>query len=256
MTGNWLRVTGHVVLLLAACAVTPLTNKIDVGEDPFVIGVGEGPDSLTDLFAAPAGGGAFARLTFNRAEEQGPKLSPDGLMVAYLRHSKGGSDWSLVLLDLIRNGEQSAPIPKDAGEPVGLGWSPAGDRIVVQAGRYLTTRAPGPIVLEPIDSIPGDSVVGERLGGDRRGVIRACANGGGLCVVVGDAVTPLGAERSGVIRWGADSLGYFEGKTFEVRPLAGGYARKPAWTGLPSRLRELTYHEGQVTTRTGVSGRR
>lgn len=245
-----------LLALLAACVVTPLTNKINVGEDPFVIGVGEGPDSLTDLFAVPAGGGAFVRLTFNRAEEQSPKLSPDGLVVAYLRHSKGGTDWSLVLLDLVRNTEHSAAIPATAGVPVGLGWSPAGDRLVVQAGRYLTTRAPGPILLEPIDSVPGDSLVRERLGPDRQGVIRACPGGRGLCVVVGDAVTPLGAERTGVIRWGADSLGYFEGETFEVRPLAAGYARKPAWTGLPSHLRELTYHEGQVTTRTGVSGRR
>jgi len=242
--------------LATACSVTPLTNKINVGEDPFVIGVGEGPDSLTDLFAAPAGGGAFVRLTFNRAEEQSPKLSPDGLAVAYLRHSKGGTDWSLVLLDLVRNTEHSAPIPEAAGKPVGLGWSPAGDRLVVQTAHYLATRVPGPIVLEPIDSIPGDSLLRERLGADRQGMIRGCANGGGQCVVVGDAVTPLGAERTGVIRWGDDSLGYFEGEVFEVRPLAAGHARKPAWTGLPAHLRELTYHEGQVTTRTGVSGRR
>ena len=255
MTGYRLLVTGYW-LLVTSCVVTPLTNKIDVGEDPFVIGVGEGPDSLTDLFAAPAGGGAFVRLTFNRAEERGPRLSPDGLMVAYLRHSKAGSDWSLVLLDLVRNTERSAPIPSDAGEPVRLGWSAEGDRIAVQAGRYLTTRAPGPIVLEPLDSIAGDSLVRERLGAEREGMIRVCDAGGGLCVVVGDAVTPLGPERTGAIRWGADSLGYFTGANFEVRPLTGGYARRPTWTGLPSHLRELTYHGGQVTTRTGVSGRR
>jgi len=255
VTGYRLLVTGYW-LLVTGCAVTPLTNKIDVGEDPFVIGVGEGPDSLTDLFAAPAGGGAFVRLTFNRAEERGPRLSPDGLIVAYLRHSKAGSDWSLVLLDLVRNTEHSTRVPSDAGEPVGLGWSPAGDRIAVQAGRYLTTRAPGPIVLEPIDSIAGDSLVRERLGAEREGMIRACAAGGGLCVVVGDAVTPLGPERTGAIRWGGDSLGYFTGGNFEVRPLTGGYARRPTWTGLPTHLRELTYHGGQVTTRSGVSGRR
>ncbi len=255
MTGHRFLVTGSW-LLIAGCAVTPLTNKISVGEDPFVIGVGEGPDSLTDLFAAPAGGGAFVRLTFTRAEERGPRLSPDGLVVAYLRHTPGGSDWSLVLLDLLRNSEHSAPIPPAAGTAVGLGWSPTGDRVVVRAGRYLATRAPGPIVLEPIDSIAGDSLVSERVGAERQGVIRACAGGGGLCVVVGDAVTPLGPERSGAIRWGADSLGYFEAGNFEVRPLLGGYARRPAWSGRPAHLRELSYNEGQVTTRTGVSGRR
>ena len=42
--------------LLTNCSITPLTNKIRVGEEPFVIVVGEGRDGETDLFAAPAGG--------------------------------------------------------------------------------------------------------------------------------------------------------------------------------------------------------
>ena len=94
----------------AACTVTPLTNKINIGEEAFVIGVGEGPDSLTDLFAAPAGNGAFARLTFNRTEEHLPRLSPDGLRVAYLRRAPGESQWSLVILDLLSNAEQTSTV--------------------------------------------------------------------------------------------------------------------------------------------------
>jgi hypothetical protein len=252
--GYWLLVTGHC-LLVTGCAVTPLTNKIDVSEDPFVIGVGEGADSLTDLFAAPAGGGAFVRLTFNRAEERGPRLAPDGLSVAYLRHARGSPEWSVVVLDLVNNAEHSAVVPREAGEPVGLGWSASGDRLVVQAAGFLATRAPGPIRLEPADSTAADSIVHERLGPEGEGLIRRC--GSDFCVVVGDSVTPLGPGRSGVIRWGADSMGYFVEGSFEVRPLGGGYARRPAWKDLPSGLRDLTYHGGaQVTTRTGVSGRR
>jgi hypothetical protein len=45
-----------------ACAChDPLTNRIKIGDEAFVIGVGEGPDGQTDLYAAPAGGGAFTR---------------------------------------------------------------------------------------------------------------------------------------------------------------------------------------------------
>jgi len=219
-----------------------------------VIGVGEGADSLTDLFAAPAGGGEFARLTFNRAEERGPRLSPDGLSVAYLRHARGSPDWSLVLLDLVGNAEHSAELPREAGEPVALGWSPNGDRVVVQAHGYFVTPARGPILLQRADSAVADSSVPERLGPEREGAIRPC--GSELCVAVGDSLTSLGPGNTGAIRWGADSVGYFTGGSFEVRPLGGGHPRRPAWKGLPSRLRELTYHSGQVTTRTGVSGRR
>jgi len=258
--GNRSRVTGHRLLvtgywlLVTGCAVTPLTNKINVGEDPFVIGVGEGADSLTDLFAAPAGGGEFVRLTFNRAEERGPRLSPDGLSVAYLRHARGSPDWTVVLLDLVGNAEHSAKLPREAGEPVALGWTASGDRVVVQARGYYVTRAIGPILLRPSDSASSDSVVHERLGPEREGMIRPC--GGDLCVAVGDSVTSLGPGNTGAIRWGTDSVGYFSGGNFEVRPLGGGHPRRPSWKALPSRLRDLTYHGGQVTTRTGVSGRR
>jgi hypothetical protein len=94
------RLTSHLSLLLAltACAVTPLSRRIRVGEEPFVIGIGEGSDSMTDLFAAPAGGGEFLRLTFTRAEERLPR-SPEGPR----RSSAGGAGnprWVLVVLDL------------------------------------------------------------------------------------------------------------------------------------------------------------
>src|SRR5262249_31262433 len=156
-------------------------------------------------FAAPAGGGAFVRLTFNRAEERTPKLSPDGLSVAFLRHGLGSSDWSLVVLDLVGNAERSRALPREAGEPTGLGWSATGDRLVVHAGGYFATRSPGPLLLARIDSLAGDSLVHERLGSERQGLIRECPLG--LCVTVGDSVTPLGTGRTGAIRWGADSVG-------------------------------------------------
>jgi hypothetical protein len=244
---------------LTSCAVTPLTNKIAVGEEAFVIAVAKGSDSMTDLFAAPAGGGDFVRLTFNRAEERGPRLAPEGTRVAYLRRPRDGGPWTLVILDLLSNAEQSAALPVEAGMPEQLGWD--ADRSVVlraTGGYFRTAVPPAPLrlaLVTPDAAARADSATRELLGPVGEGLVRPCATG--LCVVVGDSITPLGAGVSGAVRWGADSVGYFSSGTFEVRPLGGGYPRRPGWKARPSGLRELSYHPGaQVTTRTGVSGRR
>ena len=247
--------------LLTACSVTPLTNKIAVGEEPFVIGVGEGPDGLTDLFAAPAKGGGFVRLTFNRPEERFPRLSPDGSMVAYFRTTGAttGARWSLVILNLLTNAERTAPLPAESGVPERLGWSRDGQRVVVSAQGYFVSAAPpAPIRFSTVapDSVPAaDSATAELLGDPPRARVERCGDGG-ACIRSGSGeLTALGAGSSGAIRWGADSVGYFRGADFEVRPLAGGRSRRPEWSGAPERLRDLTYHAGsQVTTAMGESG--
>jgi hypothetical protein len=248
--------------LLTACSVTPLTNKITVGEEPFVIGVGEGPDGLTDLFAAPAKGGGFVRLTFNRPEERFPRLSPDGSMVAYFRTTGAtvGAAWSLVILNLLTNAERTAPLPGESGVPVGLGWSRDGQRVVVSAQGYLVSAAPSaPIRFSrmALDAAPAaDSATAELLGDPPRARVERCVDGGGACIrSASGELTALGTGSSGAIRWGTDSVGYFRGAEFEVRPLAGGRSRRPEWSGAPAQLRDLTYHAGsQVTTATGESG--
>jgi hypothetical protein len=245
---------------LTACGVSPLTNKIDVGEEPFVVAVGEGPDSLTDLWAAPAGGGRFVRLTFNRPEERVPRLSPDGSMVAFLRASHGdkGPPWSLVVLHLRSSAESAAPLPDRAGEPERLGWSRDSRHIVVSAGGFLITPAPPEgMELRPIatDSLGlADSLSRELLGEPPRGMIRECGQGG-LCVRAETGeLTLLDSTATGAVRWGADSLGYFLPDGFEVRPLGGGRSRRPVWSGAPARLRQLTHHPGTPRLGGGPSG--
>ena len=248
------------LLLLTSCGVSPLTNKIDVGEEPFVVAVGEGPDSLTDLYAAPAGGGRFIRLSFNRPEERFPRLSPDGSMVAFLRSSSGakGPPWSLVVLNLRGSAESEAPLPNGTAEPERLGWSRDSRRIVVSAGGFLITPAPPEgLELRPVstDSVGlADSLSRELLGEPARGMIRECANGG-LCVMAETGeLTLLDSTATGAVRWGADSLGYFLRDGFEVRPLGGGRSRRPVWSGAPARLRQLTHHPGTPRTGGGPSG--
>lgn len=257
MTSNRLLVTGYW-LLCTGCSVTPLTNRIKIGEEAFVIAVGEGPDGQTDLFAAPAGGGGFVRLTFNRAEERLPKISPDGTMVAFLRGVQG-STWSLVILDLRTNAERALPLPAEAGAPERLGWSRDSRQVVLSAQGYFAMTAPpgaSGFTRPPADSVAvAESMSRELLGEPPSAMIGECMNGG-LCVVAQSGeVTPLDTAARDAVRWGADSLGYFMPGGFEIRPLAGGHSRRPEWLNPPSRLRQLTFNPGpQVTTSSGVSG--
>lgn len=246
--------------LITGCAVGPLTNKLAVGEEPFVLGVGEGPDSLTDLFAAPAGGGAFYRLTFNRAEERAPRLAPDGMRVAFLRRAPLATLWSLVILDLRSSAEHEAPIPSAAGVPEAVGWSRDGQAVIVRGqGYYETAAPPGAMALTRLTTAVelADSLTRQLLGEPPRARVEQCRDGNPCILSVTGELTLLGPGVTEAIRWGTDSVGYWRSGGFEVRPLAGGYSRRPEWKARPARLRDLSYHPGsQVTTRTGVSGRR
>jgi len=239
-----------VCLPLTACAVTPLTNRIAVGEDPFVIGVGEGADSMTDLYAAPAAGGTFVRLTFTRAEERLPRLSPQGTAVAFVRHdgARDAARWSLVVLDLRSTVERSAQLPGGAAAPTRIGWYPDGHAAIVHAGGYFTlSTVAGHDSLSPVPptaAFATDSMTRELLGDPPAAMVREC-NGGGLCIVAANGETSaLDPGAVDAIRWGADSVAYLTARGFTVRPLAGGSSRWPDWSGKPSRLRNLTYHPG------------
>jgi hypothetical protein len=249
-TGRPFRLTSHVSLLtlLTACAVTPLSRRIQVGEEPFVIGVGEGSDSMTDLFAAPAGGGAFVRLTFTRAEERLPRLSPEGTAVAFVRREGGAANprWALVVLDLLTTAERRAPLPAGTGAPMRTGWARDGSAVVVAGGYF--TLAPERDSLIPVSLAQqpaADSATRELLGDPPAAMVGECA--GELCITAANGdISRLGPGDSGAIRWGADSLGYFTSRGFEVRPLSAGSSRRPDWSGKPGALRSLTHHPGRT----------
>lgn len=251
MGGRLGRLAALLGLTSSCASVTPLTNKIRVGEEPFVIGVGEGADGQTDLYAAPARGGSFVRLTFTRSEERFPRLSPTGTRVAFLRRSAAGEGpWSLVVLDLLTNRESTSPFPRAGGEPVALGWSRDGNALVVRGAGYLMTPAPpGTLWLRgvPLDSIGwADSATAELLGEPAAARIAPCP--GGFCAISAERDTTRLGGVTGPIRWGKDSVGYFVESRWEIRPLAGGRTRSPEWSGVPSHLRELTYHAGGASS--------
>lgn len=238
-----------LTVLFTACAVTPLSRRILVGEEPFVIGVGEGSDSMTDLFAAPAGGGGFLRLTFTRAEERLPRLSPEGTAVVFVRREGRAENprWTLVVLDLRTTAEHRAPLPPGTEAPVRTGWARDGSAVVFAGGYF--TLAPDHDSLtrvSPAQQPAADSATRELLGDPPAAMVGECA-GGELCITAtnGDT-TRLGSGASGAIRWGSDSLGYFTSRGFEVRPLSTGSSRRPDWSGKPAVLRTLTHHPGRA----------
>jgi hypothetical protein len=241
------------LLVLSACGVTPLTNKIDVGTDAFVIGVGEASDGMTDLFAAPADGGTMARVTFNRLQEQVPRLSGSGTLLVFLRSSPvetTDAEPEIVVLDLRSMAERRARLPRESGHAVAVAWLSGDTAIAVRTDGAIWSRAAPPASarftrLTGVDSARADSALSVLLGDPPRATVVDCEGGSGVCVRTEPGETSiLDSTATAPLRWGADSIAYLRGGSLTVRPLAGGRARVPSWQSAVTRFRELTYHAG------------
>lgn len=243
--------------LMGCQGVSPITNKIAVGEEPLVVMVGTGTDNQVDLFAGSPGGGAVYRLTFTRDREFSPAIHPGGAAVAFLRRAEGGTDstsW-LTVMNLVNAAEREAPVPAGIGKPQRVGWNADGTRLYV-SGEYGWAVSDGPparmalTVVAAGDSAAAaaaDSATSILLGSPPIARVEACS---GSCIAtISQAmcvVTPSG-ERQALgelrwpARWGSDSLGYIEGERIMVRSLGGGKPRVIAWTKLPKDVGMLAY---------------
>lgn len=236
-------------LLLAGCAVTPLTNKIEPGQEPFLIVIGEGRDGQTDLFAANPAGGAFTRLTFSRPAERMARLSPTGTAVAFFRERsvQDTAHYELAVLDLLTTAERRVDVP-GTGRPSGLGWSADGTRLFLRAGTLLVTSAPPTALtlteVPASEALRADSAIATLLGDPPFARVIACS--AGTCLAAGGDTTALDDGVLEAFRWGPDSLGLVRQTEIEVRPLGGGRVRRPQWNNRPDRLRSATYHAGPV----------
>jgi hypothetical protein len=246
------------LVALGACrGISPLTNKIEVGSDPFLVMVGEGADRQTDLYAVSAGGGEVTRLTFTRDSESAPTLDPSGVAIAFLRSRPGGGSsrtW-LVVMNLINSAEREHEVPGSLGKPRHLGWSRDGRTIYLSgdSGFAATPAPPAALAVQRLDStdarIPAaDSAVSVLLGDPPSARVENCATdcistaAAKQCVVAATGERQdLGAGVRSPLRWGSDSLAYFEGDDLVVRPLGGGRPRRVAWVRPPAQAREATY---------------
>jgi hypothetical protein len=212
-----------------------------------VIVVGEGEDGVVDLFAAPAAGGRFTRLTFTGAAEFLPELTPDGRRVGFVRQYRD-SLVEVVILDLTTMAERRAPLPATAGFPVRLGWSPGGDSLIVADSLALFAVTGRELTVHPVAAAQqarAEWLSRERLGDPEFAVIRPCRAAAGYCAVADTAETPLSGQARDPIRWGTTAVAYIRSGGIEVRPLAGGAATRPSWTAAPRNLRQPTHHPGR-----------
>ncbi len=236
------------VIAVAACSFTPLTNRVDLGNDDFVVFVGEGVDANTDLFVSLASGGSVTQLTYTGSVELLPRLSPDGGVLAFVRarDTTAGSPRALIVMNLLSASERRLDLPDNSGVPTALGWSTDGAAVYLRmpAGTWRIAAPPAPqqlIAVTGAEMLVADTALGAWLGTARFAEAVSCP-GGGVCVTGprGDTteIAPRGASP---LRWGADSVAWFEGDNLIVRGLGPGPARRVTWRRAPNNPRDATY---------------
>jgi hypothetical protein len=235
--------------LLAACSGTlsPFRRHAVVGQDAYLVFVGDGPEGRSDLFGVRGDGGPVFQLTYTAVAELAPALSPNGAMLAFLRpraprDTLPGAVW---VMNLLNGAERELPLPANAGRPERIGWSHDGRTIWVRAGaqdwRLAAPPAPpAPRPTGPAERAEADSSFGVFLGDPPFTRVVTCD--GALCAR-GDtgAPAPFAAGGRDPVRWGGDSVG----DTLTVRSLGPGRPRQVQWSGAPRRPRELTYFPGR-----------
>ncbi len=235
-----------LVVGAVGCGFTPLTNKVEVGEEAFVIVVGEGRDGAVDLFAAPAEGGKFYQLTYNLVAESKPALAPSGTTVAFLREVTGRAARDLIVLNLLNGTETPHQLPPEAGAVVRLGFGSTDDSLLVATdhGMFLVLDT-GVAAVSAEAALRLDSLTYQRLGEVGFASLRPCRSGSGWCLVRANGQeTALPADATDPIRWGSDGMAYLRNGHLEVRPLGGGRIRQPTWPNQPPKMRQPTQHPG------------
>jgi hypothetical protein len=239
---------------LSACRVSmsPVQNKIGAGTEPFAVFVADGEASTGDLFAVAADGGEVVQVTYTRVREMGPALAPGGVAVAFIRETTPGNPASrhVAVLNLLNGGERTLRTPSP---PEQVAWSSAGQLLVrTEAGIWKMDAPPAESAarrLAGADSASADSSFRVLLGTPAFARAIECPESG-VCVLLPNGErSMLAAEGRGAARWGADSVGYFVGLDFEIRPNGAGRARRLKLLPLRENPRELTFFPGPAAPR-------
>ena len=241
-------------LALPACRVSmsPVQNKIGAGTEPFAVFVADGEASTGDLFAVAADGRETVQLTYTRVREMGPALAPDGVAVAFIRETTPGipATRHIAVLNLLNGGERTL---RTAAPPEQVAWGSAG-QILVRTNAGIWELAPPPAKSEGrrlvgADSAKADSSFLVLLGTPAFARAIECPEVG-VCVLLPNGERSLlEMEGRGAARWGADSVGYFVGPDFEIRPNGAGRARRLKLLPPRANPRELTFFPGPAAPR-------
>lgn len=244
-------VAGVTALLACRGTLSPLSNKIDVGREAYVVFVADGEDGRGDLFAAPVAGGTTYQVTFTRVEERLPALAPDGVMLAFARgRDPGDSGAGTVTVFNLLNGAERRIAGATAGPPLALAWSRDGGVLYARtaAGTEQVAAPPATGAWSPVppdQRARADSAFLVWLGDPPQGVAAPC-EAGGLCVRLDDGrLAPLHPTAILPTRWLGDSVVYREGEDWVVRPLAGGTTRVMQWGARVTGVRGLTLFPGR-----------
>jgi hypothetical protein len=239
-------------LLLLSCrgTLSPLSNKLDIGEEAYLVFTADGEDGQGDLFASTPAGGTVYQVTFTRVDERLTALSPDGMMVAFVRARSPSDDqrW-LIVMNLLNGAERQVEVRGIV--PEATGWAPDGRRIYLRSGKsvQVTEAPPGRLELREVlapEQAAADSALAVVLGDPAIGMVVPCATGG-ICVrFPGDTVAMIAAAASSPVRWAGDSLAYLDGGAWTVRPLSGGRTRILRWSRPIRKPRDLTLYRGRA----------
>ena len=236
---------------LAACRISmsPLQNRIAPGEEPFAVFVADGEAGVGDLYAVRTDGGPVIPVTYTRVRELAPSLSPAGTALAFLREGAAGNPATrrVVVMNLLNGDER---VVSTSGQPPdAVAWSADGTLLFIRSGAIILAAAAPPAEggtrsLDSAEALHADSAFWTLLGTPAFGRAVDCPEGG-VCVLLADGErSVLATDGRGGARWGSDSVGYFSGTNFVVRPLGAGRARELKLIPPRANPRELTFFPG------------
>lgn len=236
----------------AACSLSPLNNRLHVGEESFVAFLGEGIDGNTDIFVSPAAGGTVLQLTFTPLVESFPTLATHGDAIAFVRSrdTLPGTRQDLVVMNLLNGADRSLPLPADAGRIVAIAWARDGAALYARTVRGDATTT-WRLATPPADAAAArvtddgraaaDSAFALWIGDPPFARLLMCA-GRAICAIgpSGDTTT-LAPDGHDPFVWGADSIAWFEGDAMLVRSAGPGAPRRLTWTRPPQHPRAGSY---------------
>ncbi|HCT29140.1 MAG TPA: peptidase S41 [Bacteroidales bacterium] len=131
-----------LIFLFASFSVfaqNPMMQYPDIYENTIVFVSGG------DIWKAPADGGIAVRLTFSDGQENFPKFSPDGKMIAFSAEYDGNTDVYVMNV----NGGEITRVTYHPGFDEVIGWNQNKHKIMFTSGRNSTSRYSKMFLISP-----------------------------------------------------------------------------------------------------------